>query len=174
MSIYSNTPRSFTCLTRRHKLLVHIKRYHKLNGSMYLRPQKQNWMRICFMLLWTEGQYQRNNWNPTIVFHDNDALKLDFLYNFCMLSLSFVFRFCRCMTMGEALFYMNTRESLPTEIRALSHYCDMTLSQEFYPMGAQLSLKAALPLAERIATASDHCSKTGPRIVSEPRVALMI
>ena len=28
-------------------------------------------------------------------------------------------------------------------------------------MGAQLSLKAALPLAERIATASDRRSKTG-------------
>ena len=30
-------------------------------------------------------------------------------------------------------------------------------------MGAQLSLKAALPLAERLGTASDRCSKTGPR-----------
>ena len=29
-------------------------------------------------------------------------------------------------------------------------------------MRAQLSFKTALPLAERIATASDHCSKTGP------------
>ena len=28
-------------------------------------------------------------------------------------------------------------------------------------MGVQLSLKAVLPLAERIATASNHCSKTG-------------
>ena len=30
--------------------------------------------------------------------------------------------------------------------------------------GTQLSLKAVLPLAERIETASDHCSKTGPRV----------
>ena len=30
-------------------------------------------------------------------------------------------------------------------------------------MGVQLSLKAALPLAGILATASDHCSKTGPR-----------
>ena len=30
-------------------------------------------------------------------------------------------------------------------------------------MGAQLSLKAALPLAERIVTASNRCSKTGPK-----------
>ena len=46
--------------------------------------------------------------------------------------------------------------------RALSYYCDMTLSQEFKPMGAQLSLKAALPLVGILATASDRCSKTGP------------
>ena len=32
-------------------------------------------------------------------------------------------------------------------------------------MGAQLSLKAELPLAERLATASDRCSKTGLWIV---------
>ena len=67
MSIYSNTPRSFTCLTRRHKLLAHVKKDHKPNGSMYLRPQKQNWM--------------------TIAFHDNDAWKLKFVYTFWMLSL---------------------------------------------------------------------------------------
>ena len=30
-------------------------------------------------------------------------------------------------------------------------------------MGAKNSLKATLPLAERIATASDHCINTGPR-----------
>ena len=30
-------------------------------------------------------------------------------------------------------------------------------------MGAQLSLKAALPLAEKHATVSDRCSKTRPR-----------
>ena len=30
-------------------------------------------------------------------------------------------------------------------------------------MGVQLSLKAALPLAGILATAPDHCSKTGPR-----------
>ena len=33
---------------------------------------------------------------------------------------------------------------------------------EFLPMGAQLSLKAALPLAGILATASDRCRKTGP------------
>ena len=46
--------------------------------------------------------------------------------------------------------------------RALSYYCDMTLVQEFQPMGVQLSLKAALPLAERLATTLDRYSKTGP------------
>ena len=35
-------------------------------------------------------------------------------------------------------------------------------------MGAQLSLKAALPLAERIATASYRCSKTGPCANNSP------
>ena len=36
------------------------------------------------------------------------------------------------------------------------------LSQEFYPMGALISLKIALSLAEILATASELCSKTGP------------
>ena len=48
--------------------------------------------------------------------------------------------------------------------RALFYYCDTMLWQEFYPMGVQPSLKAALPLAERIGTASDCCNKTGPRV----------
>ena len=52
-------------------------------------------------------------------------------------------------------------------IRALFYYCDMTPSQEFKPMWAQLPLKAVLPLAEGIATALDRCGKTGPRAVVE-------
>ena len=44
----------------------------------------------------------------------------------------------------------------------LYYYCHMSMSQGFQPMAAQLSVKAALPLAERIATASDCCSNTGP------------
>ena len=47
------------------------------------------------------------------------------------------------------------------ETRTLSYCCDLALLLEFWPMGAQLPLKAALPLAERIATASDRCSGTG-------------
>ena len=46
--------------------------------------------------------------------------------------------------------------------RALSYYSDLTLSQEFQPMAAQLSLKAALPLAKIRATTSCRSSKTGP------------
>ena len=38
------------------------------------------------------------------------------------------------------------------------------LSQFFQPMAAQLSSKAALPLAERIVTASDRCINTGSRL----------
>ena len=38
--------------------------------------------------------------------------------------------------------------------RVLSDYSDLTLSQEFQPMTAQLSMKAALPLAKILATAS--------------------
>ena len=49
--------------------------------------------------------------------------------------------------------------------RALSYYSDLTLSQEFQPMAAQLSMKAALPLAKILATASCRSSKTGPRAV---------
>ena len=48
--------------------------------------------------------------------------------------------------------------------RALSYYSDMTLSQKFQPMAAQLSIKAALPLATILATASCRSSKTGPRL----------
>ena len=48
--------------------------------------------------------------------------------------------------------------------RALSYYSDLTLSQEFQPMAAQLSMKAALPLAKILATASCRSSKTGPSI----------
>ena len=36
------------------------------------------------------------------------------------------------------------------------------LIAEFWPMGAQLPLKAVLPLAERIVTASGRCSGSGP------------
>ena len=46
--------------------------------------------------------------------------------------------------------------------RALSYYSDLTLSQSFQPMAAQLSKKAALPLGKMIATASCRISKTGP------------
>ena len=46
---------------------------------------------------------------------------------------------------------------------ALSYYSDLTLLQEFQPTAAQLSMKAALPLAKILATASCRSSKTGPR-----------
>ena len=47
--------------------------------------------------------------------------------------------------------------------RALSYYSGLTLSQEFQPMAAQLSVEAALPLAKILATASCRNGKTGPR-----------
>ena len=43
---------------------------------------------------------------------------------------------------------------------ALYYFCNMMLPQHFKPMGAHLSMKAALPLAERIATTSDRCINT--------------
>ena len=42
------------------------------------------------------------------------------------------------------------------------NYCHIELSQDFQPMGAQLSLKAVLPLAGRMVTASGNCSNTRP------------
>ena len=48
------------------------------------------------------------------------------------------------------------------ETRALSYCCDVALLRKFWPMGAQLHLKAALPLALMIVTASGRCSGTGP------------
>ena len=53
-----------------------------------------------------------------------------------------------------------------TDYRALSYYSDLTLSQELQPMAAQLSKKAALPLAKILATASCRSSKTGPRVAT--------
>ena len=47
--------------------------------------------------------------------------------------------------------------------RSLFYYSDLTLSQEFQPMGVQLSMKAALPLAQILATALCRSSNTGPR-----------
>ena len=47
-------------------------------------------------------------------------------------------------------------------LRALSYNSDATLSQTFQPMTAQLSMKAELPLAKILATASCRSSKTGP------------
>ena len=44
----------------------------------------------------------------------------------------------------------------------LFYYCDMMLSQVFYPMEAQLSLKAVLPLTAILTTASDRYGETGP------------
>ena len=70
-------------------------------------------------------------------------------------------------TEGISLQYKTTpialRSTCAAQYRTLSYHCDMTLSQEFQPMGAQLSLKAVLPLAGFLATASDRSSKTGPR-----------
>ena len=43
--------------------------------------------------------------------------------------------------------------------RILSYYSDQTLLQEFLPMAAQLSMKAVLPLAKILATASCRSSK---------------
>ena len=62
----------------------------------------------------------------------------------------------------RALYFMHH------ETRALSYCCDMALLRVFWPMGAQLPLKAALSLAEGIATASEHCSGTGSRAKLSP------
>ena len=48
----------------------------------------------------------------------------------------------------------------------LFYYSDLTLSESFQPMAAQLSNKAALPLAKILATASCRSSKTGPWVAS--------
>ena len=42
--------------------------------------------------------------------------------------------------------------------RVLYYYSDLKLSQKFQPMAAQLSMKAALPLAEILAIAPCRCS----------------
>ena len=54
-------------------------------------------------------------------------------------------------------------ETLSYQYCALSFYSDLTLSQGFQPMAAQLSMKAALPLAKILATESCRSSKTRPR-----------
>ena len=47
-------------------------------------------------------------------------------------------------------------------IQALYYHSDLTPSQEFHPMAAQLSLETALTVAKMPATASDRCNKTRP------------
>ena len=56
-------------------------------------------------------------------------------------------------------------------IRILYYYCGLTLSQEFQPMTAQLSMKGALPLAKILARASYRSSNTGPSDISRFYVA---
>ena len=60
-------------------------------------------------------------------------------------------------------------ESLPLHWRYCAasglglYYCmNLILSQSFQPMATQLSVKAALPLAESLGTASYYSSNTGP------------
>ena len=53
---------------------------------------------------------------------------------------------------------------------ALSCFSDLTLSQEFQPMAAQLSMKAALPLAKILATVSCHSCKTGSLTCPETHI----
>ena len=55
---------------------------------------------------------------------------------------------------------MVIKSMVQLQSKALYYYCDMTQSQNFLPMGAQCSLKAALPLAERI-TVSNRDSNAG-------------
>ena len=55
--------------------------------------------------------------------------------------------------------YITSVDEFPVVLCAMNYH-DMTLSQACWPMGAQLSLKAALPLAETIVTTLDHCSNT--------------
>ena len=45
------------------------------------------------------------------------------------------------------------------------YYSDLTLSQEFQPKAAQLSMKAALPLAKILTTVPCRSSNTGPSAV---------
>ena len=59
---------------------------------------------------------------------------------------------------GDYTFKITT-----TYPRALSYNSDLMLSQSFQPMVAQLSKKAALPLAKILATTSCRSSKTGLR-----------
>ena len=48
-----------------------------------------------------------------------------------------------------------------------TYYSELMLSQEFQLMAAQLSMKAAVPLAKTLATASRHSRKTGPWVLYE-------
>ena len=62
------------------------------------------------------------------------------------------------------LIYHSTVGCCPTKTPrtwALNYYGDMTLSQTFQPMATQLSMKAVLPLAKGLATASCRSSNTG-------------
>ena len=56
---------------------------------------------------------------------------------------------------------MAWNEAIQVSLRWWRHSNDFVIAGRYY-CDMTLSLKAALPLTERIATASDRCSKTGP------------
>ena len=53
--------------------------------------------------------------------------------------------------------------TIHNRVGCVTHDPVLLLRLKFQLMGAQVSLKATLPLAERLATAPDLCNKTGPR-----------
>ena len=66
--------------------------------------------------------------------------------------------------MACRLFNNNPLQGLPRHFEdgVLNYRSELTLSQEFQPMAEQLSMKAALPLAKNLVTASWRSSDTGP------------
>ena len=66
--------------------------------------------------------------------------------------------------MACRLFNNNPLQGLPRHFDdgVLNYHSELTLSQEFQPMAEQLSMKAALPLAKNLVTASWRSSDTGP------------
>ena len=98
------------------------------------------------------------------IFHQNwifyDELLGVILSAKCMLD-----RWCWLVSMENSMWFLMSIMLQCYSYWALSYYSELTQSQAFQPMAAQLSMKDALPLAKILATAPCNSSNTGPRVL---------
>ena len=108
-----------------------------------------HWAARCQAIIWTNDGL--DNWSIFLPrYHNeiNEWLTIDWgNMKIYLHSLPF----CNVKMTNYLFWWMRARP-------CITKYCDMMLSQDFWPMGAQLSLKALLPLAEMIVTVPGQCN----------------